>query len=394
MKPRILPDAQLLELARTHGTPLYVYSARLVRERFAELAGFDRVRYAMKANSHAGILALLRGLGAHVDAVSAGELERARAAGFTAGETSFTADLFDRRALARLAEWKVPVNLGSPFQIEQYAELVRAHDAPRGVTLRVNPGFGHGHARKVNTGGETSKHGIWHEQLAESVARARRAGLAVSGLHVHIGSGADFEHLARVAGALEELAHLSSAAGAELETLSAGGGLPVPYRADEPRLDVARFTALWRATRDRLARALGRALALEVEPGRFLVAECGLLLAEVRGTKQSGRFEYVFVDAGFHNLVRPALYGAFHQISAVGHRESEPTTPKVVAGPLCESGDVFTVDALGHLLPQSLPALGVGELVCIHDAGAYGASMASGYNSQPPAAEVLVERVD
>lgn len=391
MKPRILPDAQLVELARAHGTPLYVYSARVVRQRFAELSGFDRVRYAMKANSHAGILELLRGLGAHVDAVSAGELERARAAGFTADQTSFTADLFDRRALAELAARPVPVNLGSPFQLEQYAELVRAHGAPRGVTLRVNPGFGHGHARKVNTGGETSKHGIWHEQLAESVARARRAGLAVSGLHVHIGSGADFEHLARVTGALEELAHVASAAGAELDTLSAGGGLPVPYRADEPRLDVARFTSIWQATRDRCARALGRPLALEVEPGRFLVAECGLLLCEVRGTKHSGRFEYVFVDAGFHNLVRPALYGAFHQISAVGRRENEPMRPKVVAGPLCESGDVFTVDALGHLLPQALPELALGELLCIHDAGAYGASMASGYNSQPPAAEVLVE---
>ncbi len=391
MKPRILPDGELLELARRHGTPLYVYSARLVRERLAELAGFDRVRYAMKANSHAGILALLRGLGASVDAVSAGELARAHAAGFAPDAISFTADLFDRRALAELAARPVPVNLGSPFMIEPCAALVREHGVPRGVTLRVNPGFGHGHARKVNTGGETSKHGIWHEELAQTVARARAAELEVTGLHVHIGSGADFEHLTRVCEALAALAHVASEAGARLSTISAGGGLPIPYRAGEPRLDVARFTQIWRATRDRLARELGRELELEVEPGRFLVAEAGLLLCEVRGTKRNGRFEYVFVDAGFHNLVRPALYGAFHQISAVGHRESEPTTPKVVAGPLCESGDVFTVDALGHLLPQPLPELAVGELLCIHDAGAYGASMASGYNSQPAAAEVLVD---
>ena len=111
----------------------------------------------------------------------------------------------------------------------------------------------------------------------------------------------------------------------------------------------------------------------------------------MRGTKKSGRVEYLFVDAGFHNLLRPAMYGAYHQISAVGHKESEPSTPKVVAGPLCESGDVFTVDALGHLLPQALPELAVGELVCIHDTGAYGASMSSSYNSQPRAVEVLVE---
>jgi diaminopimelate decarboxylase len=156
-------------------------------------------------------------------------------------------------------------------------------------------------------------------------------------------------------------------------------------------MDLAAFTRAWRATRDDLAREFGRPLRLEVEPGRYLVAEAGLLLAEVRGTKKSGRVEYLFVDAGFHNLLRPAMYGAYHQISAVGHAASEPATPKVVAGPLCESGDVFTVDALGHLLPQALPDLEPGELVCIHDAGAYGAAMASSYNSQPRAPEVLVD---
>ncbi len=329
MKARILPDAQLAELAREHGTPLHVYSARIVRERFAELSGFDLVRYAQKANPHAGILHLLRTLGAHVDAVSAGEVEGALAGGFAPGEIVFTADLFDRRALAQLARTPVPVNLGSPFMIEPYAELARANGGPRAITLRVNPGFGHGHARKVTTGGETSKHGIWHAELAACVKRARAAGLEVTGLHVHIGSGVDAEQLTR---ACESFLHEARVA-----------------------------------------------------------TEAGLLLAEVRGTKHNGRFEYLFVDAGFHNLLRPALYGAYHQISAVGHRESEPSTPKVVAGPLCESGDVFSVDSLGHLLPQLLPDLKPGELVCIHDTGAYGASMASGYNSQPRAPEILVE---
>ena len=391
MKARILPDARLAELAREHGTPLYVYSARIVRERCAELAGFDLVRYAQKANPHAGILRLVRELGAHVDAVSAGEVEGALAAGFAPAEIVFTADLLDRRALALLARTPLAVNLGSPFMIEQYAELARANGGPRAVTLRVNPGFGHGHARKVNTGGETSKHGIWHEELAACVKRARAAGLEVSGLHVHIGSGVDTEHLARVCEGFAREARIATEAGARLESISAGGGLPIPYRAGEARIDVQSFTRAWRATRDTLVRDFGRPLRLEVEPGRYLVAEAGLLLAEVRGTKRNGRFEYVFVDAGFHNLLRPALYGAYHQISAVAHKESDPATPKIVAGPLCESGDVFSVDSLGHLLPQLLPDLKVGELVCIHDTGAYGASMASGYNSQPRAPEILVE---
>jgi diaminopimelate decarboxylase len=391
MKARILPDALLAQLAREHGTPLYVYSAHLVRERFAELAGFDLVRYAQKANPHPGILRLLRSLGAEVDAVSAGEVEGALAAGFAPAQIVFTADLFDRRALELLARTHLPVNLGSPFMIEQYAGLVRSHSCSRAITLRVNPGFGHGHGRKVSTGGEASKHGIWHEELASCVKRARAAGLEVTGLHVHIGSGVAAQDLARVCEAFAHEARIATEAGARLEMLSAGGGLPIPYRAGEARIDLAAFTGAWRATRDLLAREFGRPLRLEVEPGRYLVAEAGLLLAEVRGCKRSGRVEYVFVDAGFHNLLRPALYGAYHQISAVGHKQSEPSTPKVVAGPLCESGDVFTVDALGHLLPQLLPELEAGELVCIHDAGAYGASMASGYNSQPRAPEVLVE---
>jgi diaminopimelate decarboxylase len=391
MKARILPDERLAALAREHGTPLYVYSAQLVRQRFAELAGFDLVRYAQKANPHSGILRLLRELGAAVDAVSAGEVEGALAAGFDAAQIVFTADLFDRRALEVLARRRVPVNLGSPFMIEPYAALVREHGSPRAITLRVNPGFGHGHGRKVATGGEASKHGIWHAELGACIARARAAGLEVTGLHVHIGSGVEAAELSRVCETFAQQARAATEAGARLETISAGGGLPIPYRAGEPRLDVAAFARVWSATRDALARELGRPLRLEVEPGRYLVAEAGLLLAEVRGTKRNGRVEYVFVDAGFHNLLRPALYGAYHQISAVGHQEREPATPKVVAGPLCESGDVFTVDALGHLLPQLLPDLRPGELLCIHDAGAYGASMSSFYNSQPRAAEVLVD---
>jgi diaminopimelate decarboxylase len=393
MKPRIFPDALLRELAREHGTPLYIYDAATIRARTAELAGFDRVRYAQKANSNLAILRLIRSLGAEVDAVSAGEIARARAAGFAPHEIVFTADLFDQAALESLARELVPVNLGSPFMIEQYAALLRtidtshvAHD-PRRITLRVNPGFGHGHARKVNTGGEESKHGLWHADLEDAIARATHAGLSVSGLHVHIGSGTDFEHLASVCDALKSLA---PAVGDTLERISAGGGLSIPYRPDEARLDVARFTREWLTTRAAIATHLGREITLEVEPGRYLVAESGILLAEVRGTKRMGALEYVFIDAGFHTLLRPALYGAYHAISVVGRDPNASGTPKVIAGPLCESGDVLTQRSGGELDPRPLPDMREGDLVCIHDAGAYGASMASGYNSQPLPAEVLV----
>jgi diaminopimelate decarboxylase len=383
-KPRPFSDDLLASLAREHGTPLFVYSAEIVARRVRELAGFDVVRYAQKANSSLALLALLRRLGAKIDSVSAGEIARALAAGFEPREICFTADLFDRPALDAVGRLPVEVNAGSTFMLEQLARVRPGAD----VTLRVNPGFGHGHDRKVNTGGETSKHGIWHADVPDAVRRAGELGLSVRGLHVHIGSGSDLENLSRVSEAVHALA---GRMGPALASLSTGGGLPIPYRAGEERLDVARFTRTWSETRLGVERALEREITLEVEPGRYLVAEAGVLLTEVRGTKRSGSVGYALVDAGFHNLVRPALYGAYHQISAVGRSASEPARPTVVAGPLCESADVFTQDREGHLAPQSLPELREGDLLCVHDAGAYAMSMASNYNSQPFAAEVLVE---
>ena len=383
-KARILDDALLARLAREHGTPLFVYDAATIRARTQELRGFDVVRYAQKANSNLAILALLRGEGVEVDAVSAGELARAIRAGFRSEEIVFTADLFDRAAIAALRRTPVPVNLGSAAMIEQYARL-EIGDA---VTLRVNLGFGHGHDRRVTTGGEHSKHGIWREELPAAVETARRHGIEVTGLHVHIGSGSDLEHLTRACSAMAEVAR---EIGESLATISAGGGLPIPYRAGESRFDVAAFTNAWRETRDAIARELGRSLRLEVEPGRYLVAESGALLAEVRATKHQGSLRFVLVDAGFHNLVRPALYGAWHEISVVGTQPGAKATPTVVAGPLCESADLFTQDGDGNPEARPLPEVREGDVVCIHDAGAYASSMASNYNSQPFAAEVLVD---
>lgn len=381
---RALDDSFLAGLAREHGTPLWVYDAGTIRERVASLRGFDVVRYAQKANGNLSILRLMRRLGVELDAVSAGEIERALAAGFSAREIVFTADLFDRAALATVVRTGVKVNLGSPFMIDEYGAACPGRE----VVLRVNPGFGHGHGRKVQTGGEASKHGIWHEELPSAIERARRAGLRVTGLHVHIGSGSNLEHLTRVCESLERLAPL---VGESLEVVSAGGGLPIPYGEHDEPFDVSRFVATWLATRERISRALDRAVRIEVEPGRFLVAEAGLLLAEVLGSKSSGALEYVFVDAGFNELLRPAMYGAFHRITALGRGLDASAKPRVVAGPLCESGDVFTVKKDGELAPRLLPAVARGDVLCIHDVGAYGAAMSSNYNARPFAAEVLVE---
>jgi diaminopimelate decarboxylase len=237
----------------------------------------------------------------------------------------------------------------------------------------------------VTTGGEGSKHGIWHAQLPDVIAHARSIGVRVTGLHVHVGSGANLENLVRAREVLRPAAELL---GDELTTLSAGGGLPIPYRVGEPEFDVATYAAAWREFRDELPTRP----RLEVEPGRFLVAECGVLVCEVRGAKLQGTNEFVLVDAGFHNLIRPAMYGAYHRVTALGPKAAAdvPTAPRSVAGPLCESADVFTQGKDGALEPQELPALEEGDLLCIHDAGAYGASMQSDYNLQRRAVEVAL----
>lgn len=376
------------DLARDFGTPTYVYDADGIAERVARLRAFDVVRYAQKANSNLAVLDRVRRAGALVDAVSAGEIHRALAAGFPASGDPppivYTADVFDRESLELVLERGIAVNCGSPDMIDQYGERAGGGE----ITLRVNPGFGHGHSRKTNTGGPHSKHGIWHEELEACVARAERHGLTVTGLHLHIGSGVDMRHLARVAEAACELARR---VGPRLRAISAGGGLPTRYRDDDPEVDLDAYFGIWDAVRARLERALGHDVRLEIEPGRYLVAESGWLVTEVRAVKRTPEHTFVLVDAGFNTLARPVLYGAYHPMAlAPADGIERPLREVVVAGPLCESGDVFTQDEGGIVRTQPLPEARVGDLVVIGGAGAYGAVMASNYNSKPLPAEVLI----
>ena len=387
--PAARNSARLASLAAQFGTPLWVYDAVTIRERIAALRAFDTIRFAQKACSNTHLLRLMREQGVKVDAVSRGEILRALAAGFgPTDDIVFTADLFDHETLALVIDRRVPVNAGSIDMLHQLGAASPGHP----VWLRINPGFGHGHSNKTNTGGEHSKHGIWHTDLVEALAAIRRHGLALVGLHMHIGSGVDYSHLSEVCGAMVGLVKTAVGAGHDLHAISAGGGLSIPYREGEPVIDTAHYFGLWDAARKQAETLVGHALELEIEPGRYLVAESGVLLCEVRATKNAGANHFVLVDAGFNELMRPAMYGSFHTMSVIAHDGgARPVTQAVVAGPLCESGDVFTQEDGGVVVPRALPAAQVGDLLVIHDTGAYGASMSSNYNSRPLAAEVLVD---
>ena len=390
MKP--VPDQTLAQLAQQHGTPLWVYDAATIRARIAQLAQFDTVRFAQKANSNIHLLTLMREEGVHVDAVSLGEIERALQAGFAPAQTNgaaglvFTCDLFDRATLARVAAAKIEVNCGSVDMLRQLGPVSPGHR----VWLRINPGYGHGHSNKTNTGGENSKHGIWHEELPEALAVIRAHGLHLVGLHMHIGSGVDYSHLETVCGTMGELVKNM---GHDIEAISTGGGLSVPYRDDEQPVDTDHYFQLWDAARKQIEAHLGHPVHLEIEPGRFLVADAGLLVAEVRATKQMGGNHFTLLDTGFNELMRPAMYGSYHAMSVIAHdgRSLDTQHATVVGGPLCESGDVFTQRDGGVVETRQLAQAQVGDYMVFEGAGAYGASMSSNYNSRPHAAEYLVD---
>jgi len=378
------------ELARRFGTPVFVYDAAKIVERIEDVRAFDHVRYAAKACSNLAILDLMRRRGVLVDAVSAGEIRRALAAGYSPeGDPPpivYCADVFDRETLDLVVEKDIHVNCGSPDMIDQYGSRAPG----RQITLRINPGFGHGHSQKTNTGGQQAKHGIWHEQLGHCLTRAEHYGLSVTGLHMHIGSGTDLAHLSRVCTAMEKAA---LEAGDRVKSISAGGGLPVPYREGESYSDLDAYFRLWDEARKRLENRFAHAVGLEIEPGRYLVAESGYLVAEIRAVKREAQNTFYLVDAGFNNLARPILYGAYHPMSIVPadgdtHRQE---TDVIVGGPLCESGDVFTQTEGGFVATRRLPAAAIGDLLVIECAGAYGFVMGSNYNSKPLAAEVLIQ---
>ncbi|MBS1203225.1 MAG: diaminopimelate decarboxylase [Proteobacteria bacterium] len=382
----------LLRLPAEFGCPVWVYDAQIIRAQIAKLSAFDVVRFAQKACSNIHILRLMREQGVKVDSVSLGEIERALAAGYDPqthpDDIVFTADVIDDATLARVSELGIAVNAGSVDMLEQLGAVSPGHR----VWLRVNPGFGHGHSQKTNTGGENSKHGIWYSDLNAALAVMQRYQLKLAGIHMHIGSGVDYGHLEQVCGAMvRQVVDF----GQDLPAISAGGGLSIPYHEGEDQVDTSHYFGLWNTAREQIAKHLGHAVKLEIEPGRFLVAESGVLVSQVRSVKNMGSRHFVLIDAGFNDLMRPAMYGSYHHITALAGdgrdlRQAE-LIDTVVAGPLCESGDVFTQQEGGKVETRALPAVKAGDYLVLHDTGAYGASMSSNYNSRPLLPEVLFD---
>ncbi|SES80151.1 diaminopimelate decarboxylase [Thorsellia anophelis] len=386
----------LAQIYEKEMTPYWAYDLNVIKSQIEKLKAFDVIRYAQKTNSNIHVLKLMKQNGVFVDAVSEGELFRALKAGFdnkkNPNEIVFTADVINQQTLNLVVENKIPVNAGSIDMLEQVGKVAAKHP----VWIRINPGFGHGHSQKTNTGGENSKHGIWHTQLEQALNVIKKYDLTLVGIHMHIGSGVDYGHLEQVCDAMvlqvEEIVKL----GFDLEAISAGGGLSIPYHIDGAEIDTEHYFKLWNNARIRIENLLKHSVSLEIEPGRFLVAQSGILVSKVHAVKLMGQNKFVLVDAGFNDLMRPSMYGSYHAISVIKNKPDGKlewactegnVEDVVVAGPLCESGDVFTQHEGGVVDKRTLPIIAVNDLLVFHDAGAYGASMSSNYNSRPLIAE-------
>ncbi len=367
------------------GTPLYVYSARAVREAYRAIdEAFDSyphaIHYALKANSTLALVRLLQGLGSRADANSGGEIHVARRAGFPAEHIVFTGVGKTREELEyAVAEGVRTINAESAGELDRISAVAQAQGREARVALRVNPDIDAKSHPNISTGLRTNKFGV-PLQEARAIYRARRhlQGLRFTGLHVHIGSQiTTLEPLRRAADVLVTLALELRDDGFLLEHLDLGGGLGIAYEG-RPIISPADYAG---AVIPELRRS---GLPVVLEPGRAVMGHSGALVSRIVDTKTfpDGR-RFAVLDAGMGELIRPAMYGSFHRILPVSPRSGAESAWDVV-GPICESSDVFARDRM-------LPPLEVGDLVVLLDAGAYGSVMGSNYNRHLLPAEVLVD---
>lgn len=387
---KFFDQKKILSLVKQYDCPIWIYSAEIIKSKIDLLNKFDIVRYAQKACSNIHILKFLRKYGIKIDAVSFGEIKRALVAGYKPHtDIVFTADLFEKKTLEVVSKLRIPVNIGSMDMIHQLGIISSGHS----VWLRINPGFGHGHSQKTNTGGKYSKHGIWHTELNLALKKMKKYNLHFIGLHMHIGSGVDYKHLKKVCDAM---VYNISQSDCDVQFISAGGGLSIPYHHKDIPVNTANYYDLWNAARKKIEKHLGHKIKLEIEPGRFLIGESGILVSQVCAIKVIECHQFILVNVGFNDLMRPVMYGSYHRISIIANDDRiidyEKTEKSIVAGPLCESGDIFTQLEYGKIKPRNLPKVKIGDYLIFHDTGAYGASMSSNYNTRPLLPEILLEK--
>lgn len=378
-------DVPIPEIAKAVGTPFYCYSTATLERHYrvfeAAMPAGTLIAYAVKANGNLSVIRTLARLGAGADIVSGGELKRVRAAGVPASKIVFSGVGKKRDEIAAALDADIfQFNVESEPELDVINEIALSKGKRAAIALRVNPDVDARTHAKISTGKAENKFGIgWSRAQAAYAYAAKLPGLDVAGIAVHIGSQVtDLEPFRQTFAKVVELVRALRSAGHKISRVDLGGGLGVPYKDGMTPPDPASYGNLVRAA------VAGLDAQLTVEPGRLITANAGVLISEVTYVKQGDEKEFLILDAGMNDLIRPALYDAWHDIVPV-RQAAGPAQRRVydVVGPVCESTDLFARD-------RELARLSAGDLVAILSAGAYGAVQASGYNARPLAPEILV----
>ena len=378
-------------LAKKFHTPLYVFEEAVIRKRCRDLKAavsypHTVIRYACKALTLRAILSIIKDEGFSIDASSLNEAKRALLACFAPNDVAYTGESASVSVFTELLKMNVSINCSSLDQMRLLGKIQRGAN----LSMRINPGEGHGANNKVNTGGPASKHGIYVDQLDEARAVLKEYDLKLDGIHAHIGSGTDLAHWLRI----KDLTLAVAKQFEDLTFVNLGGGLPVVYNpeTDKP-MPLTEWGEQLTDSFEGFSRDYGKPIELHIEPGRFLVAECGHLIAEVQNVKATPSYNFALLNTGFNHNPRPAMYGSYHPLTLVAGdgRDLVPSKEYVIGGYLCESGDIFTRSESGELLPRLFPEIHVGDLIVTGLIGAYSHAMKSEYNSMNLPASVLLQ---
>ena len=378
----MISDESLLEFAKEYGTPLYVYDGDLVVERYRDLFKFipyDRLKihYALKANYNPGLLTLLRDAGAGLDTVSPGEVVYALKLGFPRERIIYTANNMTDAEFEQVLAMDVVMNIGS---LSRLRKIAKQHPGMK-LCLRFNPDVCDGDNEKTMTGGDLTKFGILLESVEEVKALVKEGNLRVIGLHEHTGSG--LQHAESVYQSMDNLMAIATPENfPDLEFLDFGGGFKVPYKPEERRVDYVAMGAEIARRFTAFTERYGRRLDMLFEPGKYMVAEAGHLLTEVNTIKHNRTRVIAGCDSGFPQLIRPVLYGAYHQIRNLSNPAGKPVVYDV-CGNICETGDRFAEQ-------RELPEIREYDILAIGNAGAYCYSMGGVYNLRPMPGEIVV----
>jgi diaminopimelate decarboxylase len=387
-------DVNAIKLAETHGTPLYVVNEHLIRKRYRELkealdSEYKRnvIYYAVKANSGLSMLRILSSENACFDCSSVGEVYTCFKAGIAPDKIFYTGNMFTNDDFKYAVENDLLVNLDSISQIKRLAKVYEdLGKEKKPISFRINPEFGAGHHVHTITAGKQIKFGILDNQVIEAYSKAKEFGFDKFGIHMHIGSGIlnprDFEKAAEKY--LSIVVNLSDSLNIIFKFIDFGGGIGIPYKPEEEPLDLDIYKeVVLRKFMELIERGDFGEPTFKIEPGRYISAEASIILTQINTMKNNGYKLFAGVDAGFHTLIRPTMYGSYHHI--IPCKENKDAQSKIydVAGPICESGDILGKN-------RELKGLKEGDYLAILDAGAYGFTMSSSYNSRPRPAEILI----